>query len=251
MAGMKVRALLLAVAASASTASLAQGFDPAPWLADLEQARQAFYSRYANLEWLEQEREVKVDALFDDLAQRLRMAPDEQAARAVFERLERRVGDGHVRIEWPMPARPAAAAAAASPQPDLCASIGYDARQNGPGTADRLAGYQPLQPADGNAFAAGTFASAGVPVGAVRIGVFQPQGYPELCRSAVQALAIPVGKPCDDECQNRIVTWAYRRMGEMLEQRLRQLKAAGTKSCSSISAGMAGAPSGRKRQPGC
>ncbi|MDQ3482209.1 MAG: S41 family peptidase [Pseudomonadota bacterium] len=171
---------------------------------------------------------MKVDALFDDLAQRLRTAPDKQAARAVFERLERRVGDGHVRIEWPMPARPAAAAAAASPQPDLCASIGYDARQNGPGTADRLAGYQPLQPADGNAFAAGTFASVGVPVGVVRIGVFQPKGYPELCRSAVQALAIPVGKPCDDECQNRIVTWAYRRMGEMLEQRLRQLKAAGT-----------------------
>lgn len=226
IAGVRTSPLSFCIALSLATASTAQGFDPAPWLADLEQARLAFHSKYANLEWLENEREVKFDAMFDDLATRLRNAPDERTAKAVFERLERRVADGHVRIEWPEPPRASAAASPPS-RPDLCAQIGYDPRQNGPGTAQALPGYRPLPGAGGNPFEAGTVASAGVKVGVVRIGVFQPQGYPQLCRSALEALAIPANKPCDDQCQDKVVTWAYRRMGEMLEQRIGQLKASG------------------------
>ena len=219
---MKIRPLLLAPALFLGSAAFAQGFDPTPWLGDLEQARQAFHARYANLEWLESERDLKVDAMFDDLAKRMRNAADERAARAVFDRLERRVADGHVRVDWPQAPRPAAMPAAAPPS-DLCARIGYDARQNGPGTAQALPGYRPL-PSGGNPFAAGTVDSAGARVGVVRIGVFQPHGFPELCRGALEALSIPADGPCDEQCDNRIVTWAYRRMGEALEQRLEQLK---------------------------
>lgn len=223
---MKIRPLGIAAALCASTAAGAQSFDPAPLLADLEQARQAFHSRYANLQWLESERGVKVDPLFEDLATRLAKATDERAARAVFDRLERRVGDGHVRIDWPQPAQSALPAAASPPPPDLCSAIGYDPRQNGPGVAQALPGYQVL-PDAANPFDAGTAAAGDVKLGIVRIGVFQPQGYPQLCLAAAQALGIPANEPCDDACQNRIVTWAYRRMGERLEQRLVQLKDAG------------------------
>jgi C-terminal processing protease CtpA/Prc len=64
-------------------------------------------------------------------------------------------------------------------------------------------------------------------VGVLRIGIFQPQGYPEVCRAAVRALAIPADKSCDDQCQDQILTWAYRRLTGALEQRVRALKAAG------------------------
>lgn len=217
---MKIRPFVIAAALCGSTAAGAQSFDPAQLLADLEQARQAFHARYANLQWLESERELAINPLFDNLAKRLRNATDERSARAVFDRLEQRVGDGHVRIEWPQPALPAATAA---PPPDLCGSIGYDPGQNGPGTAQALPGYEALA-SGGSPFDAGIAASGETKLGIVRIGVFQPQGYPQLCLDAVRALGIPADRPCDDACQNRIVTWAYRRMGEALERRLVQLK---------------------------
>lgn len=225
---MRLRGLIFSLALTAASAASAQPFDPAPWLADLEQARQAFHRKYANLDWLEQEREVKLDPLLADLASRLGKARSEREAKAVFKRLQRKVGDGHVEIEWPQPkddsSPPLVPAAAA---PDLCTGIGYDARQNGPGTAQALDGYTPLPGAPDLSFDAGTVKAGGETLGIVRIGVFQPQGFPELCRRAVQELAIPAGKACGDECQDKIITWAYRRLTAGLEERVKQLKAAG------------------------
>ena len=205
----------------------AQQFDPRPWLEDLEQMRQAFHEKYANLDWLENEREIRLDPLFDQAAAAIRKAPSDAAVRSMFDRLPRKLGDGHVEIDWPRPAPSASALAAPSaPLPDLCKGIGYDQRQNGKGTAQSLPGYAPLPPGD-NPLAAGTVVSGGEKVGVLRIGIFQPQGYPELCRAAVRGLSIPSDKPCDDECQNKIVTWAYNDLTIGLEDRIRQLKAAG------------------------
>ena len=217
---------ILLASAAATSVSAAQAFDPTPWLADLHQAREAIESRYANLEWLEQEREVKIEPLFADLEDRLAVARSESEAKAVFGRLERKIADGHFRIDWPERPQPAPAQARKAPQSDLCSSIGYDSRQNGPGTAYAFDGYRPL-PAAGNVLDSGTVRSGGAAVGVVRIGVFQPHGYPQLCRDAIAALSVPQDKPCDEACQNKIVTWAYRRLGESLEQRLGQLKQAG------------------------
>ena len=225
---MKRWGALAAVAAAviAAAPALAAPFDASPWLADLEQTRQAFHEKYANLDWLESEREVDVDKLFDDLAKRLHRAQSEAQAMSVFNRLVQKVGDGHVDIRWPEPKAPPAAAGAPTPAPDLCRTIGYDQRQNAPGTAYGLAGYAEL-PSTGNPFQAGSVGFGDRRLGVLRIGVFQPQGFPELCGDAVRALAIPADQPCDDECQNKIVTFAYRRLTEALEQRVRQLKAAG------------------------
>ena len=215
-----------AAAVAAAAPALAAPFDASRWLADLEQTRQAFQEKYANLDWLQTEREVDVDKLFDDLGKRLKRARSEAQAMSVFNRLVSKVGDGHVDIRWPEPKAPASTSTAAAAAPDLCKTIGYDQRQNTPGTAYGLAGYAEL-PSDGNPFEAGTVAVGDRKLGVLRIGVFQPQGFPDLCRDAVQALKIPAGKPCDDECQNKIVTFAYRRLTEALEQRVRQLEAAG------------------------
>jgi hypothetical protein len=206
--------------------ALAAPFDPAPWLADLEQTRQAFHEKYANLEWVENERGLKLDSLFDQAAAAIRKAPDEAPVRAMFDRLQRKLGDGHVEIDWPRRTSPSKVMASAPPAtPELCSNMGYDARQNGPGTAHGLAGYTPI--GGDNPFGSGTMTVGQTKVGVLRIGIFQPQGYPELCRAAVRALAIPSDKPCDDECQDKILTWSYRRLTETLEQRIRALKAAG------------------------
>jgi hypothetical protein len=61
-------AALLVCSASAA----AEPFDPRPWLEDLEQMRQAFHEKYANLDWLESEREIKLDPLFDQASIRFR-----------------------------------------------------------------------------------------------------------------------------------------------------------------------------------
>jgi hypothetical protein len=219
-----VAAAVLATAAPLS----AHSFDSGPWLADLEQARQALHEKYANLEWLEQEREIKLDSLFERAAKQLAGARSETEARLAFDRLERRIGDGHVEFEWPRPPAPPTAASAAAPAAatrDLCAELGYDSGQSSPGTAVALPGYVAL-PAT-NPFPAGTARVAGTTVGIVRIGVFQPQGYPELCREAVAALSIPNDRACDEECEDRIITRAYDRLTAALEERVRQLQRAG------------------------
>jgi hypothetical protein len=203
-------------------------FDPAPWLADLEQARQSFQTKYANLEWLETEREIRLDPLFDDLAARMRRARSEVEARAVFDRLVRKTGDGHVEVDWPEPAASSAAQAPATAiQSDPCQTIGFDARQNGPGTAFALPGYLPLSEDNANPFKAGTVAVSGTKLGIVRIGVFQPQGFPEFCRAAIAPKRISKDQPCDDRCQDQIAEWIYGRLTEALEDRARQLKRAG------------------------
>jgi hypothetical protein len=217
-----IGALLFASCASAS------GFDPKPWLADLEQARQAFHLKYANWNWVETEHEVNIDRLFDESAERLRKQADEGQARAVFERIASKLADGHVEFDWPAPSPPIGAAAAPE-SPDLCGSLGYDSRQNAPGVAQSLPTYEPLRTST-DVLAAGIVTSGGHKVGVLRLGVFQPEGFPDLCRAASRALRIPEQAKCDDACSRKISRWAYDHLTLNLEERLRQLKAAGAET---------------------
>jgi hypothetical protein len=224
-------ALVLALAIPAS--ARAEPFDPAPWLADLEQARAAFHEKYANLEWLESERGMDVDKLFDDLARRLKGARSETEAHSVFDRLERRVGDGHVKFDWPRAPAPASTAQSTPPvapqaPSDPCDQLGYDGHQNRPGTAQALPGYRRL--GSDSPFDAGMVAAGNRKVGVLRIGIFQPQGYAGVCRDAFKALALPLDKPCDEDCQDQVLTWSYRKLTAALEDRIRQLHAAGAQA---------------------
>lgn len=214
-------ALWLAATASAQPAA----WSPDPWLADLAQMRAALDEKYANLEWLTGEREVDLAALFDRAAARIRQAHDDAGARAAFDRIVRRIGDGHVEISWPAPPSAGASGPAPAGPAALCRRLGYDAGQASPGIAPALAGYRPV---DGQGmFATGLVAVGSERVGIVRIPVFQPQGSPDLCEGALAALAIDAGQPCDAACEDRILTWAYRRMTGDFEEGLRRLRAAG------------------------
>ncbi|HEY0314104.1 MAG TPA: S41 family peptidase [Allosphingosinicella sp.] len=205
-------------------------WSPRPWLEDLDQVGEALRSKYANLEWLEGEREVKLDALLSRARSRLAAAGSDAEAIAVFNRLIDRIADGHVTLDWPAAARPAAAAPAAAPASpaSFCSRLGYDAGKSAPGAAKALPGYAPAGPQE--VLPSGTVRIGGETVGVVRIGVFDPHGSPSLCTEAVAALSIPVGAPCDDVCEDKVLTFAYRRLTAALDDRLVRLRALGAAS---------------------
>jgi hypothetical protein len=60
----------------------------------------------------------------------------------------------------------------------------------------------------------------------IKIGVFTPQGYPNLCAAALAALQLNSTTPCDDACADRIEAWASERMTQDFADLLRAIKAA-------------------------
>src|ERR1700754_4557765 len=97
-----MRALCLAFLI-ATAASAAPSFDPKPWLADLDEMRGALETRYANIDWLVTDRGADLDEYFARTRKRIERAQDAGSARNAFDLLVRRIGDGHIDIEWPQP----------------------------------------------------------------------------------------------------------------------------------------------------
>jgi hypothetical protein len=207
-------------------APAAPAWSPQLWLEDLAVVEEALRTKYANLEWLLTERGFDLDGLFVRARAALAGARGDADAAAVFNRLVQRISDGHVGISWPRPAAPPRAAGPAAPpltRESFCRARGYDPAA--PGFAPALRGFTPIE--SGDVFHAGTFDVGGKRVGIVRIGVFHPQGSLALCTEAVAALAIPLDRPCDEACEDGLLTRAYRGLTAALDDRLRRLRAAG------------------------
>jgi hypothetical protein len=192
-------------------------FDPKPWLEDLEQTREALGTKYANLEWVVIEREINLESLFNDAKAQLQSATSETDAQAVFDRLARRLGDGHVRFRWSTDHSPKAV-----PKAD-CADLGYDLGIRGKQVAALMPGYSPIGDAPAKEFPAGTIQVTGHTVGVIKIGIFSPDGMPELCAESLTALNIPPDSACDDTCKDRIDTWVSDRMTRDLAVQLRAI----------------------------
>jgi hypothetical protein len=214
-------ALTVALLAAPLAADEPGSFDPQPWLEDLDQAREAIGEKYANLEWLVFEREVDISGLFADTRRRVESAGNAAAARAAFDRLARKFGDGHVLFRWPGDQDSNTARTAD------CAALGYNERMQGSPTAALLPGYSALDASAGDEFPAGIVHSGRLKIGVLKIGVFTPQGYPDLCVAARTALDLDPSSPCDEACSHKIDAWASNRLSLDLTSQLRKLKAAG------------------------
>lgn len=201
-------------------------WSPDPWIADLGQVETALKTKYANIAWLVEERQVDVPGLIERTRTRLRSAGSDAEARAIFDRLMERIDDGHVSIEWPAaPSEPGRVSAGSLPRHDVCDQMGFDEGRSSAGTVVALAGYQARN--SDRPLPTGIVQRDGHKIGIIRIGGFEPQGAPDLCRSALRALAVPVDRPCDGRCQDAILTWSYDRMTTMLEDRIAALGSAG------------------------
>lgn len=223
-----MRALLLPVALLLlAAAAPAVSWDPAPWLADLQQIRAAVDRDYPNRDWLTGTREANLDAMFERTAADIRAGRDDADARRALDALIRRFRDGHVELRWP---EAASDDTSASPPPPataaaFCAARGYDAGQVTAGTAAAMPGYRPID--SGSPLAAGLVDSDGTKVGVIRIGVFDPHGYPALCEQAVANARIVPAKPCDAACEDRLITEAYALLTRGLMTGVERLRTAG------------------------
>ncbi len=226
----RILLLLAAIASGFFPASVSPGldakpFDPKPWIADLDQVREVFLTKYANLEWAVFQREADLPQLFADTEARINRATNDWEARSAFERLARRLGDGHVVFDWPRSGGHAMAAAS-TPQ-ERCTALGYDARMRAAPLAANAVGYRPLSTPQSDEFPAGVISLNSQLIGVLQIGVFTQQGFPALCQSALREPAIAVDKPCDDACSDRIDAWASDQLTRDLTAQLRALKDAG------------------------
>src|SRR5580704_5548318 len=222
--------LLLAVvvvpfSASTLTGSDAKPFDPKLWIADLDQVREVFLTKYANLEWAVFQREADLPQLFADTEARIKRATNDWEARSAFERLARKLGDGHVVFDWPRSGGHGMPAASA-PQ-EQCTALGYDPRMRAVPLAANSFGYQALSTPQSGEFPAGVISLGSRRIGVLQIGVFTPQGFPALCQAALRELAIAADKPCDDACSDRIEAWASGQLTHDLTAQLRAIKDAG------------------------
>jgi hypothetical protein len=201
--------------------AVAPPYDARLWLADLEQTRAALSAKYANLEWVVFEHETNLALLFADTQQRIVAAMSNAEARGAFDRLARRLGDGHVRFRWREQQtdnqRPTAD----------CGALGYDPRKFGAPIAALIPGYVPLAKPAGGVFPAGILRVGAHRVGVIQIGSFGPEGFPALCAAAQDTLQMQPATPCDDACAERIETSVSARMTADLARAVRELEARG------------------------
>ena len=112
-----------------ATSSIAQAaapspFDPKPWLEDLEQVRESLSTKYANLEWAVLQHEIDLTTLFNETKAGIASATSDTEARASFDRLAHKLGDGHVRFRWSVNTSSVVPNAS-------CEALGYDRRMQG------------------------------------------------------------------------------------------------------------------------
>lgn len=175
---------LVAISAALPSAAQAPAYDAAGWRADLAQVREAFATRYANLEWAQTVREADLGAMFDRADQRLATAKSDAEARALFDGLTRYLADGHVRFSWPAQATPDGPAAAPVP-PSPCAEVSGRKVNVGDTALATLPGYAPLKTPASAVFPAGTLLVDGRRVGVIRIAEFTGGLAPQYCEEAV------------------------------------------------------------------
>lgn len=202
-------------------------FEVSPWVEDLRQIRSAMSEKYANFEWAVFEREIDLSNFFDETEVRLRSASSDQDAKAVIDRSLRAIGDGHLRVRWPTPAA-GVSASAPGMQSDVCRSLGYDTMMRGQALGPYIPGYRPLPDNVAPEFPAGVLSSGPTKIGVIRIGLFSPQGYPELCASTRDRSVIASRSQCDQQCADSLESAEYAVMSRDLALRIRDLKRLGS-----------------------
>jgi Peptidase family S41 len=206
-------------------------WNPEPWLRDLAQIQTAIDTDYPNRDWLTNEREVTLEKWFDRAADTIRNSDNDVEARRALEALIKRFNDGHLRLDWPAERADAPNANPTLTPPttvsDFCVARGFDAEQVSAGLSSNLPGYMVLP---NNVFEIGTIKVRSRQVGILRIGVFSPFGYPNLCAQAVATAKLTIDQPCDDTCHDRLITETHDLMTRALIDSIERLKRAGAKT---------------------
>lgn len=199
-------------------------FDRAGWLFDLGQLRDAMSSDYANLEWAVAVRGMDLKATYAEAQRGIEAAADEAAARKALGKFLAAFADGHIEIHWKA-AVPEAVPDSSGAAP-LCERLGYfDVGESG-AVATHLRGFHAIGANPESRFPVGLVSVAGRRVGILRVPVFMPQGFPDICASVIAAVHLTPSSPCDGTCKERLGKIADERYMAGLEAQLHALLAA-------------------------
>lgn len=199
MRRLRFAALVSACAAlAATTADASPAFDRSGWLADLRQTRDAMSAGYANLEWAVAVRGMDLKAVYAEAEHGIEAAKDDAAARKALDRLTESFADGHLEIRW----KSAATEVASTPAP-LCDRLGYFDAGDAGGIATHAKVYASVGDRASH-FPAGILTVADKRIGVLRIPIFGPQGFPDLCAPMMRAAKLTPQSPCDEACSDRV-----------------------------------------------
>jgi len=239
---------LLTVAIAALAGSCAggvggRGYDPAPWLEDLDALEAHMGVAYANLEWIVERRGLDPAALDHRTRAAIRAAGSDGAAARALRDFVTAFRDPHFGIErrraawieWALglfggegeEGPPASAFPADAPGRDVCGAFGYRDRDHDfEFPVDQLPGWSPL-PDDG-AFPAGTFALADDRrAGLLRIEHFGENGYRSACVEAWERESADRTGPCGAECLAAFRRRASDALARRVAGRVEALRATG------------------------
>lgn len=215
-----MRFAVLAVALATAAPATAEPFDPAAWIADFEQMKDAITRQSPNLEWAV-ERGLDLPAVEKRARDRLATATSDVAARSALERFVRNFADGHMELSWPSPP-PSGSATTPAPR-SRCASLGYWSEPDEYGIATRLPGFKPVGSQDGQV-RAGMVPVAGKTVGVLRVPLFAPSDG--VCSAVLKERGMPLDAPCDEKCADAVSRRADTLFLSAITDRLRLLAAA-------------------------
>ncbi len=222
------------------------GYDPGPWLEDLDALERHMDVAYANLEWVAGRRGLDLAALDRQTRAAIAGAGSRRAAGRAIGDFVAAFEDPHLRIErgppaWlaavlgaggdagsePGEATPFAADAAGE---DVCRSFGYKDDGHGFGfDVSALPGWTPL-PEDGS-FPGGTFdAPVRGRVGLLRIAQFGEDRYLAACAHAWDAEALGRTEPCGRACLEAFRRRASDGLARQVASRVRELRDTGAEA---------------------
>lgn len=218
------------------------GYDPRPWLEDLDALERHMDVAYANLEWVAGRRGLDLATLDREARAAIAGAGSRRAAGRAIGTFVAAFEDPHLRIERGRPpwlaavlgaggdagseAGEAAPFAADAAGEDVCRSFGYEDDGHGFGfDVSALPGWTPL-PDDGS-FPGGTFdAPVRGRVGLLRIAQFGEDRYLSACARAWDAEA-PRKEPCGGACLEAFRRRASDGLARRVAERVRTLRGAG------------------------
>lgn len=218
------------------------GYDPAPWLEDLDALERHMNVAYANLEWVAGRRGLDLASLDRETRAAIVDAGSRRAAGRAIGGFVAAFDDPHLRIErgpprWlapllgadraegsPVDAAPLAPDAAGA---DVCRAFGYRDDDHGfDFDVSALPGWRPL-PDDGS-FPGGAFDHPGRgKVGILRIAQFGEDRYLAACAAAWDAEALGRTEPCGGECREAFRRRASDALARRVAERVAQIRDAG------------------------
>lgn len=219
------------------------GYDPRPWIEDLDALERHMDVSYANLEWIAERRDLDLASLDRGTRAAIAGAGSRRAAGRALGDFVAAFDDPHLRIErgppaWLAPvlrsggdegseAEPPAPFPADASGEDVCRSFGYRDDDHDFGfDVSALPGWTPL-PDDGS-FPAGAFDLPGRGrVGLLRIAQFGEDRYLSACARAWDDEAPERTQPCGGDCLEAFRRRASDGLARQVAERVRKLREAG------------------------